>query len=591
MWFTALLRRPKTRRSSGRQGEPTVLRLEALEDRTLPSTLTVTSALNNGAGSLRDAISKAKDGDTIVFAPSLNGQTITLSDELTLNNSLDIEGPGPGLLALSGNDTNRIFGINEGLTVTVNGLTLTHGRAGSSTYGGGAIFSIGSVLSLANDVFSSNVAVTATGLPSGGAIATYGSGLLTVTDSTFVGNRADARAKGGIFATGGAIYGGPATGSHPNGPSMTIIRCTFLNNQALGADGGVLGFSAFHIGAAVGGALVVKETSTLTVLDSTFVGNQAIGGSGGSAPSGNSQGFYAVDTGDGGAIESVQGATLVVSGSTFAYNLAQGGSNATGATTPGGLLGSAAGGAVESEGPATITNCTFDHNQALGGSGNTGSGALLVVGTGDGGAIAEEQFGPNFVASLTVSNSTFTNNQAVGGAGNTGGFRPGGGWGGGISTVSVGPLGVTATVTGSTFTGNQAIGGAGGAGGNGADGLGGALASLLGSTLTVSGSTFSGNQAIGGAGGPGGNGGNGLGGGVYNDGTSTLTVTASTVTANQATGGAAGSGGSAGQGIGGGAFFATGGTVWLDLFTSLNIDGNAASTSNNDVFGLFTICL
>jgi hypothetical protein len=54
--------------------------------------------------------------------------------------------------------------------------------------------------------------------------------------------------------------------------------------------------------------------------------------------------------------------------------------------------------------------------------------------------------------------------------------------------------------------------------------------------------------------------------------------------------GAAGSGGSAGQGVGGGAYFATGGTVCLDAFTVANIIGNTASTSNNDIFGAFTIC-
>jgi hypothetical protein len=114
-------------------------RIEVLEDRTLPSTLTVTSAADKGSGSLRDTITNAKSGDTILFAPSLNGQTITLtSDQLTLNKSLDIEGPGAGLLALSGNDTNRIFDINEGLTVTINGLTLAHGQAGGVTTPGEA---------------------------------------------------------------------------------------------------------------------------------------------------------------------------------------------------------------------------------------------------------------------------------------------------------------------------------------------------------------------------------------------------------------------------------------------------------------------
>jgi hypothetical protein len=111
------------------------------------------------------------------------------------------------------------------------------------------------------------------------------------------------------------------------------------------------------------------------------------------------------------------------------------------------------------------------------------------------------------------------------------------------------------------------------------------FADILGSTLTVSGCTLSSNQAIGGAGGSG----SGFGGGLCNDGTSILTITTSAISSNQASGGAAGSSGSAGQGIGGGVYFASGGAC-LDLFTSLNITGNTASTSNNDIFGVFTIC-
>jgi hypothetical protein len=85
---------PRLRRRSTR------LACEQLEDRTVPSTLTVLNSLDSGAGSLRDTIKHADSGDTILFAPSLNGQTITLtSDELAISKSLDIEGPGASLLA------------------------------------------------------------------------------------------------------------------------------------------------------------------------------------------------------------------------------------------------------------------------------------------------------------------------------------------------------------------------------------------------------------------------------------------------------------------------------------------------------------
>jgi hypothetical protein len=92
-------------------------RLEGLEERTVLSTLTVLNALDSGAGSLRDTIKAANGGDTIVFAPTLDGQIVTLTrGELTINKSLDIEGPGASLLAISGNDTNRVFDVSQNQT-------------------------------------------------------------------------------------------------------------------------------------------------------------------------------------------------------------------------------------------------------------------------------------------------------------------------------------------------------------------------------------------------------------------------------------------------------------------------------------------
>src|SRR5439155_2002571 len=99
------LRRNWSKRPAGRRPS-FVPRLENLEDRTVPSTLTVTNNHDAGAGSLRAAIAGAHDGDTIVFAAGLNGQTIALtSDELAIKKSLDIEGPSADQLAVSGSDT------------------------------------------------------------------------------------------------------------------------------------------------------------------------------------------------------------------------------------------------------------------------------------------------------------------------------------------------------------------------------------------------------------------------------------------------------------------------------------------------------
>jgi hypothetical protein len=569
-----------------------VPRLEQLEDRTVPSTLTVLNNFDSGSGSLRDAIAHAKSGDTIQFAPSLNGQTITLtSDELAIKNSLDIEGPGADKLTISGNNTFRVFDIvNQGLTVTIAGLTITHGRyvAGLKNgegLAGGGIANGSSTLTVSNDVLSYNV-----GAPHGGAIANSVGGVLTAINSTFVSNHAI-----GTDPTehveGGAIW------NSDRGSAATVIGCTFLSNQAIGADGGVStgGYNSI-IGLAGGGAIhnegFTGQPSTLTVENSTFIGNQAIAGNGASTSSGANS--YFPDDATGGAITNHDGGILVVDGSTFAYNQAVGGSNAAGNSTGFGYVGMGVGGGVENEGTATVTNSTFLGNAALGGNGNSGGSGALLNGVGRGGGIGSNQF--SSAVSLTVSNCAFTNNKAAGGASNSGGVFVGNGMGGGVENFR----GSTATIEGSTFSGNQAIGGAGGAGQKGGDGLGAGIDNLLGATLTISNSTFNGNQAMGGAGGAGANGGNGFGGGIFNDGLSvapgnagtpaTLEVRGCTITDNQATGGAAGSGGSAGLGEGGGLYLKASGKVCLDAFTVAHVTHNHASTSDDDIFGVFTNC-
>jgi hypothetical protein len=581
MWLASRLR-PANR--GGRSFRP---RLEPLEGRDVPSTLTVTNNHDSGAGSLRDAIGHAHDGDTIVFAAALNGQTIALtSDELAIRKSLDIEGPGADKLAVSGNDTFRVFDIvNQGLTVTIAGLTISHGRGGGggagSGGGGGAILNASSTLNVVNDVLSYNQADTR-----GGGI-TNQNGVLNATNTVFVGNQAIGGPKS-AYTEGGAIWN-----SNRNSSAM-VVGCTFIGNQAVGASGGVITGSGGDFGQANGGAIHTEsftgQPSTLVVQNSTFIDNEAIAGNGGSGGTGS--GVYVVDGAFGGAISDDDGSILVVDGSLFSSNRALGGSHTRGFTSAS-RVGQGGGGAIQTSGPTLITNSTFDHNEALGGSNNTAGSGSFILGRGVGGAIVSISFGSQ---ALTVSNCTFSDNRAVGGTGNTGSPFAGDGFGGGLANER----GATAAVSNSTFTGNKAIGGQGGAGSNGANGLGGGVANLFGATLTVSGCTLSGNQAVGGAGGPGSNGGNGFGGGVYNDGPSaapanagtpaTLTITDSTVTDNQATGGAAGSGGTAGLGEGGGLYLADGGTVCLDAFTIAHVFGDHASTSDDDIFGTFTTC-
>jgi hypothetical protein len=560
-----------------------VPRLETLEDRTLPSTLTVLNALDSGAGSLRDAISAAKSGDTIVFAPSLDGQTITLtSDQLTINKTLDIEGPGASLLTISGSDTNRVFAV-EGGTVTIAGLTITHGRA--SAYGGGVRNTAD--LTLANDVLSDNTAMQGgSNTIEGGAVNNGPNSTLTIGNCTFIDNQVICGHDG--LGQGGALW-------NHEGSTATIVDSTFTSNRTFGGNG-TAGLTNGKGGPSVDGAEggAIHNDGHLTITDSTFTDNQAIGGNGFDAAS--DSGIVAAGIGVGGAIfnHPSAAAVLVISGSTFSHNEAIGGSDNTGSSRGHGFIADGAGGAVQNLGVATITNSTFDHNLAMGGSNNSGGSTGFDVGNAQGGALSNKAFSAGIT--LTVNNCHFTNNQAIGGSGNTSGLFVGDAVGGGLESE----LGAAATIANSIFTGNLAMGANGGAGANGGDALGGGIANLTGSPMTVSCCTFACNQAVGGAGGAGANGGNGFGGGIFNDGLSvapgnagtsaTLTVLASTITGDQAIGGGAGAGGSAGQGVGGGAYLAAGGVVCLDAFTVANILGNSASTSNNDIFGSYTIC-
>src|SRR5690349_21690903 len=75
------------------------------------ASLTVTNSSDSAPGSLRATIAGAAAGDTITFAPSLAGQTIQLSSQLTIGVNLTILGPGADQLAISGGPNVREFFI------------------------------------------------------------------------------------------------------------------------------------------------------------------------------------------------------------------------------------------------------------------------------------------------------------------------------------------------------------------------------------------------------------------------------------------------------------------------------------------------
>jgi hypothetical protein len=204
--------------------------VESLECRQLLSGATITVDISGdthkaGHTTLRDAINQAnKDGgDTIRFAGSLAGSTITLTHgELAITSTMTITGLGATQLTIDGNGASRIFDIKASLNsnVTITGLTLQHGNGLRVDVGngGGAIYAAAR-LTLANITITAD---SANG--PGGGIAVFGSGKVTSTNDTF--SKDSANGPGGAIAVSG---GGSFTstndtisGSFANGPGGAI---------------------------------------------------------------------------------------------------------------------------------------------------------------------------------------------------------------------------------------------------------------------------------------------------------------------------------------------------------------------------------
>jgi hypothetical protein len=152
---------------------------------------------------------------------SLGSGTITLASELTISHDVRVNGPSASAVIISGNNTNRIFTVNPGVTASVSSLTLS---GGNGSGGGGAIQNSGA-LTLSRVTLSGNTTTS-----DGGAIRN--DGVVTLVNSTVSGNSANGNG-GGIASS---IAG-----------TVTLVNSTITANTAGTSGGGIKSAGTLNI--------------------------------------------------------------------------------------------------------------------------------------------------------------------------------------------------------------------------------------------------------------------------------------------------------------------------------------------------------
>jgi predicted outer membrane repeat protein len=393
------------------------------------TTITVTNTNDSGAGSLRQALADASDGDIITFAAT--GSIELSTGELLVNKSITISGPGAANLVVDGNARSRVFYIASDQTVSITGLTVTNGIA--TTNDGGGIYNDHAALALNNCTITGNQADYGGGIYNDGF---SGSATLEISNSAIYGNTA--------MNTGGSIYN---DGTSSGNASLTISSSMLTANSA--RFGGGIHNNGFDFGNAI-----------LTVNNSTFSGNSADFG-----------GCIYNDSFIGNASLTLNDSTMsgnsahdaggcIYNGMVFGF-----GTQTLNNSTLSGNSAGNSGGAIYSDHAEgirfTLNGCTISGNSAQnwgGGIYNDGSGfnsAWLTIdsstlngnsaATGGGIYNDGEQQGDTH---LQISNSTVSENTASDG--------------GGLASSGYDAYYVRVTISNSTFSGNSASNAGGG---------------------------------------------------------------------------------------------------------------------------------
>ncbi|GAA4012220.1 hypothetical protein GCM10022631_25090 [Deinococcus rubellus] len=511
-----------------------------------PTGTSITSTADSGAGSLRDLLGSAADGDTLKLASG----TITLAGPLKVTKSVTLD-LGSSVIDAAGKG--RALEIPSGVTVTIKGGTLKGGTGAPITVQAlgkqaVSVATYGGVLLNEGTLTLDGTAITGGTANVGGGIANFKTGTLVIKGTSSVtGNTAgalptDATEDSGI---GGGVF---------NKGSLTISGGSISTNTASYAGGGIYGgvgsLTTLSSGKVDGNTATAPVVTTNDVMDGSMGGGIYSNGNvtitGGSV-SGNTVAFF----GGGIAVQPTLDAQgnlikpqVTLSGGTLENNRVTDDAGDSGGAvwangdftmTGGTVMGNSApyGGGLALFRDASITGGTIEANQARTKSG----GGILAYTPTSRPAPSVLTFG----GTATVKDNT---------AGDSGG---------GVLVDRT-----TLTMTGGTVTGNTAVNSGGGIGLNNTDstiqggvisnntvsGLtdgGGGIRIFSTSKLTLSGGEISGNTTA------------RTGGGVLVGGE--ITMTGGTIKNNVVTDSAAHQGGGGVRLYAGTKMTASGGTI------------------------------
>ncbi len=393
------------------------LGLEALEDRRVMSTCTVTSLTDTGAGSgvkgdlrycLNVTNANGEPSNRVEFQAGLTGKITLQLGELAIRNHLEIDGPGASAVMISGNHTSGVFSVpfDEGnLQVAIDDLTVTEGSGvvlDGFPMGGGFFNGLGTV-KLTRMVITENVITHQFGT-GGGLVNIAGSVTL---NSCVVSNNSVRK-----FGTAGGIHNNDGTmtlidtvvsgnvapnfAGISNSGTLNVVRSTFFDNVAAESSGAINNLDTLNViessfsanGAPDGGSAIYNVYGYVSVRDSTFADNvgSAIHTGGWTDISGST---FTRNVGFNGGALHVYDGTLRLVNSTLSENTA---------TNLGGGIA-----VVSDDALAEITACTLTKNSALGGPGGLGGGGGISIFSGGAGT-----------ARAVIHNTIVSGNSSVG---------------------------------------------------------------------------------------------------------------------------------------------------------------------------------